>query len=146
MYIIDTNLYILALHDPGFAAELESFQRAALTRLWLSAVVAFEIVVGAVNDAHAERYERLMLRPFHGRNRILVPDERSWRLAARMHREIRSLGGFEAKLRQRSFLNDMLIAATCRQVGATLLTANRSDYELLNRVVGVRFLTHFPSV
>lgn len=146
MYVIDTNLYIRALRDPGFAADLESFQQAALTRLWLSAVVAFEIVVGAVSDAHAEGYERSMLRPFHGRNRVLVPDGASWRLVARMDREIRALGGFEAKLRQRSFLNDMLIAATCRQVGATLLTANRSDYELLNRVVGVRYLTHFPAM
>lgn len=146
MYVIDTNLYIRALHDVGFAADLERFQQAALTRLWLSAVVAFEIMVGAVSDAHSEGYERWVLRPFRGRNRVLAPDEASWRLAARMHREIRALPGFEAKLAQRSFLNDMLIAATCRQVGATLLTANRSDYELLNRVVGVRFLTHFPSM
>lgn len=146
MYVIDTNLYIRALHDAGFAADLERFQQAALTRLWLSAVVAFEIMVGAVSDAHSECYERWVLRPFRGRNRVLAPDEASWRLAARMHREIRALRGFEAKLAQRSFLNDMLIAATCRQVGATLLTANRSDYELLNRVVGVRYLTHFPSM
>lgn len=146
MYVIDTNLYIRALHDAGFAADLERFQQAALTRLWLSAVVAFEIMVGAVSDAHSEGYERWVLRPFRGRNRVLAPDEASWRLAARMHREIRALRGFEAKLAQRSFLNDMLIAATCRQVGATLLTANRSDYELLNRVVGVRYLTHFPSM
>jgi predicted nucleic acid-binding protein len=61
-----------------------------------------------------------------------------------MNREIRALGRFDAKLAQRSFLNDMLIATTCRQVGATLLTANRSDYELLNRVVGVRYVTSFP--
>lgn len=146
MYIIDTNLYIWALHDPDFAAALENFQQTAFTKLWLSAVVEFEVMVGALSDAHAEGYERWLLRPFKRRNRVLVPDERSWHMAARMRREIRALGGFEAKLRQRSFVNDMLIAATCRQVGATLLTANIIDYDLLNRVVGVRYLTHFPSV
>lgn len=146
MYVIDTNLYIRALNDADFASALESFQQTAFTRLWLSAVVVFEVMAGAFGNAHADAYERRLVRPFNRRNRILVPDERSWRLAARMHRGIRSFGGFEAKLRQRSFLNDMLIAATCRQVGATLLTANRSDFELLNRVAGVRFLTHFPSM
>jgi len=145
LFIIDTNLYIRALRDPDFAADLEAFQETAFTRLWLSAVVLFEVMVGAFSDAHAESYDRWLVRPFDRRNRVLVPDDRSWRSVARMHREIRSLGGFDEKLAQRSFLNDMLIAATCRQVGATLLTANRADYELLNRVVGVRFLTHFPS-
>lgn len=146
MYVIDTNLYIRALRDPQFAATLEIFQQAALTRLWLSAVVAFEIAVGAGSDAHAERFERRMLRPFQRRNRVLVPDGSTWRVVARMDRELRALGGLDAKLAQRAFLNDMLIAATCRQVGATLLTANGTDYELLNRVVGVRYLTSFPAV
>lgn len=146
MYVIDTNLYIRALHDPAFAIELEAFQQAALTRLWLSAVVAFEVVVGARSDTHANDYERWMLRPFRSRNRVLVPDGAAWQLVAWMDREIRALGGFEGKLGQRSFLNDMLIAATCRQVGATLLTANRTDYEVLNGVVGVRFMTSFPAV
>ncbi len=144
MYVVDTNLYIRALRDPEFAVELESFQRAALTRLWLSAVVTFEIMAGASSDAHVHAYERWMVRPFHARNRVLVPDAASWRLVARMEREIRAMGGFDRKLRQRSFLNDMLIAATCRQVGATLLTANRADFELLNRVAGVRHLASFP--
>lgn len=145
MYVIDTNLYIRALHDPEFASALESFQQTAFTRLWLSAVVVFEVMVGAVADARADACERWLVQPFSRRNRVLIPDERAWRLAARMHREIRALGGFDAKLRQRSFLNDMLIAATCRQAGATLLTANIVDYELLHRVVGVRYLAHFPS-
>lgn len=146
MYIIDTSLYIQALRDPDFASALESFQETAFPQLWLSAVVTFEIMLGAFGNAREELYQRWLVLPFSKRNRVLAPDERSWRMAARMHREIRALGGFEAKLRLRSFYNDMLIAATCRQVGATLLTANRSDYELLNRVMGVRYLTHFPAM
>jgi predicted nucleic acid-binding protein len=146
VYVVDTNLYIRALRDPEFAAELESFQRAALTRLWLSAVVTFEIMAGALTDAHADAYERWIVRPFHSRNRILVPDAASWRLVARMEREIRAMGGFDRNLQQRSFLNDMLIAATCRQMGATLLTANSADFELLYRVVGVRHLPCFPAL
>jgi predicted nucleic acid-binding protein len=146
VYVIDTNLYIRALRNPAFATELESFQRTALARLWLSAVVIFEVMVGALSDAHTDAFERWLVRPFHSRNRVLVPDAASWRLVARMEREIRSMGGFDRKLQQRSFLNDMLIAATCRQTGATLLTANSADFELLNRVVGVRHLPHFPSL
>jgi len=146
VYFIDTNLYIRALNDPMFAPRLEAFQQAALPTLWVSAVVAFEVAVGAADEKQAAAYDRWMLRPFRTRERVLTPTAQTWRLVATMDRAIRALGGFEAKLEQRSFLNDMLIAATCRQVGATLVTANRADYELIDRVAGFRFVTSFPEV
>lgn len=144
MYVIDTNLYIRALNDPSFARELEAFQEAALPHLWVSAVVAFEVVVGARDEKRAADYERWMLRPFRARDRVLVPDAQTWHAVARIDRSIRAFGGFDAKLDQRSFLNDMLIAASCRQFGATLVTANRADYALIDRAIGFRFVTHFP--
>lgn len=146
MYVVDTNLYIRALQDPTFARRFDAFQEAALPQLWVSAVVAFEVAVGARDEKRAADYERWMLRPFRTRDRVLAPGAQTWRVVARMDRAIRALGGFEAKLGQRSFLNDMLIAASCRQLGATLVTANRADYELINRVIGFRFITHFPAL
>ncbi|HEX6536624.1 MAG TPA: type II toxin-antitoxin system VapC family toxin [Gemmatimonadaceae bacterium] len=145
MYVIDTNIYVRALRDPAFAPRLDAFVQTALPRLRVSAVVAFEIAVGAEDDVHATAYERWLLRPFRARGRVLAPDAGTWRLVARMERGIRALGGFEQTLARRSFLNDMLIAATCRSVGATLITANRADYTLIDRVVGFRFATSFPT-
>lgn len=144
MYVLDTNLYIRALTDRGFAPTFAAFQQAALPQLWVSAVVAFEVSVGARDTAHADALERWMLRPFRSRERFLTPTDATWALVARIDREIRTRGGLESKLSQRSFLNDMLIGATCRQVGATLITANLVDYALIDSVVGLRYQASFP--
>ena len=145
-YLLDTNLYIRALTDRAFAPGFEAFQQAALPRLWVSAVVAFEVSVGARDTAHAAKLERWMLRPFRSRQRFLTPTDATWVLVARMDRDIRAMGGLESKLDQRSFLNDMLIAATCRQVGATLITANLDDFALINSVVALRYQGSFPAL
>ncbi|MBC7672472.1 MAG: type II toxin-antitoxin system VapC family toxin, partial [Polaromonas sp.] len=110
----------------------------------VGAVVAFEVPVGAQDKAHAEKLERWMLNPFRSRERILTPGAATWDLVAQMDRELRKRGGYASKLEQRSFLNDMLIGATCRQVGATLITANLNDYSLISSVVALRYQGQFP--
>jgi predicted nucleic acid-binding protein len=144
MYVIDSNIYIRAMRDAAFAPRLAEFEQAALPNLWVSAVVAFEIAVGMADARRAERVERHLLSPFRGRARVLVPGERTWRLAAGIDRELRRRRGFADKLRSRAFLNDILLAASCREVGATLITANAADFALIDRAVGFRFLTAFP--
>jgi predicted nucleic acid-binding protein len=42
--------------------------------------------------------------------------------------------------KRRDFQNDALIALTARRHGATVVTANRHDFELLGRKLGVRIL------
>lgn len=42
--------------------------------------------------------------------------------------------------RRRDFQNDALIALTARARGATVVTANRDDFEILGRKLGVRVL------
>jgi len=38
-----------------------------------------------------------------------------------------------------------LIAATCRERGATLITANARDFEIIRRVMPLRFVTALPA-
>lgn len=144
MYVLDSNVYIRALQVPALADELKAFETAAVSRLWVSAVVMFEVEAGARDQRQADAWERQILQPFRTRHRVLLPSASTWRLTARIDRAIRVLGGFAKKLDQRSFLNDMLIAATCREVGATLITANRADFALIDRVMGFWFVTSFP--
>ena len=144
MYVIDSNVYIRAMRDAAFAPQLAEFEQAALPNLWVSAVVAFELAVGMGDERGAERVERRLLAPFRGRARVLVPSASTWKLAARIDRAIRKKRRFAEHLRSRAFLNDMLLAATCREVGATLITANGADFALIDRVVGFRYLTAFP--
>ena len=66
-------------------------------------------------------------------------------MAAEVDRRIRALGGFEASLAQRSFFNDMLFAASARQLGATIVTQNLADFTLIQRVLDIRFTGPWPS-
>ena len=144
MYLIDTNVYIRAMRDEAFALQLAEFEQASLPRLWVSAVVAFEIAVGSGDEQRARQVERRLLAPFRDRSRVLVPGARTWAAAARIDRAIRRMRGYADRLRDRAFLNDMLLAASCREVGATLITANGADFALIDRAIGFRYLTRFP--
>jgi predicted nucleic acid-binding protein len=102
--------------------------------------------VGARDTQHAGRWEQWLVRPFRNRDRVLVPKQSTWWLTAEIRRRLRDAGGYQASLVRASFQNDLLIAATCREVGATLITANARDFELIAGAIGLRYLTSFPTL
>lgn len=68
--------------------------------------------------------------------RVIVPTSAMWL----------ELGAAAFDLRRRgfdvtsaSFVNDVLIALSCRHAGAVLLTANAGDFEAISRVVDFQF-------
>jgi predicted nucleic acid-binding protein len=67
-----------------------------------------------------------------------------WREAALIVERLSAHGGYAEKLATANFRHDILIAASCRRVGATLITANRRDFALIDSVRGLRFATSFP--
>jgi len=46
----------------------------------------------------------------------------------------------ESKLETRSFANDMLIAASARELGAIILTENTADFSIIASVLDIRFM------
>jgi predicted nucleic acid-binding protein len=68
-----------------------------------------------------------------------TPNQNDWWAAGRL---IRTLGDAQDwdRSKRRDFQNDALIALTARRHGATVVTANREDFELLGRKLGVRIL------
>lgn len=143
-YVLDTNLYVEADRDRVAAEELERFLMRWLPSVHFHAVVAQELLAGAV-DA---RRERLLLdnliQPFQRRGRIVVPDFGAWTRAggivSRLVQQKRmSPGGFS-----RSFLNDCLLAASCRSNGLTLVTRNVRDFSLIRRVEPVEVVEPWP--
>lgn len=144
MYLVDSNVYVQALRDPAFGAVLARWEQGAAARLWLSVVVAFEVLQGATSSRAASDYERRLLEPFRRRGRLLATDARVWRTAAAIMRDLASARRYAAKLTMRAFVCDVLIAASCRAVGATLVTANAADFEIIAEVVGFRYVTSFP--
>ena len=59
-----------------------------------------------------------------------APTEHDWWVAGRLVRQIGHRRG-RGVAKRREFQNDALIALTARRYAATVVTANRSDFELL---------------
>jgi predicted nucleic acid-binding protein len=45
----------------------------------------------------------------------------------------------------RAFANDILISASCREVGATLVTRNHRDFERIQKVLAFRLVSPWPA-
>ena len=96
-------------------------------------------MVGADTKSVRHRLDADYVRAFRVANRILTPSQVVWEKAAEVEAELRSRKRYAGKIATRGFANDLLIALTCRTIGATLITGNTGDFELLRSVTGVRF-------
>lgn len=144
-YVLDTNLYIAANRDPAVAEALVAFYSAHLPFTYLHATVAQELTLGARTAAHRRQITDAYLRPFESRGRVITPSYRAWvrsgeLVAALIQRRVLSPGGFG-----RSFLNDALLAASCREEGLTLITANTRDFTRLREVEPFSFAAPWPT-
>jgi toxin FitB len=144
MYVLDTNVYIAAARQPEVRALLAQFMRARTRHVYLSTVVVHELAVGARNHADREYLRRALAEPFRRDARLLETDAAVWTEAAIIVDALSKSGTAREQLRQASFRFDILLAASCRRVGATLITANVSDFAAINAVRGVRYLNRFP--
>ena len=111
----------------------------------LSGVVAAELLVGA---QHVDRErtlpasaDRAIPDPIE---RLVTPSWSTWELVARLDQTLRKRPANRPRLAQRSFLHDMLIAATAREIGATVITENSTDFTLIARHLDIAFVQPFP--
>jgi predicted nucleic acid-binding protein len=128
--IIDTDVYIGSWERGQFAAALEAVRKAFVVRQ--SAVVLSELRRGA----RTKPAQRLVEGLFRIAGVPWPPTAQDWWEAGGLVRTIGDARGWEAGKR-RDFQNDALIALTARRHGATVVTANREDFELLSRHVRV---------
>ena len=143
-YVVDSNLYIQAIRDRRAAAALAEFSVSYAPNLLLHAVVVQELIAGAINHQARRRLERNLITPLERRGRLLVPTYRAWKrageiIAALIQRRHLSVSGVP-----RSFPNDALIAASCRELGVTLITQNEADFEKISLVEPIEFVTDWP--
>lgn len=143
-YVVDANLYIEAEGNPAIRAALRDFLQRASRHVRVSTVVLHELLVGASTKVAREAVLRDVVTPFQRHLRLVETDFAVWQEAAAIAAAIRDVGGFEEKLKAANFRHDILIAASCRRIGATLVTANRRDFELIARARSFHFVSHFP--
>lgn len=143
-YALDTNVFILAAREPAWQGHLERFHAAFAPFEVLSAVVAQELRAGVRGKA-ANVLEQSVLLPFEKRGRVIVPGYTAWKGAG----EVLSALVEARKLRwpdvSRSFVNDVLIALSCREAGVVLVTENQRDFARIAEVRRFEFVAPWPS-
>jgi len=122
--LLDTNVYIGHWERGLFEHELKQILRVHIVRH--SSVVLSELRRGARSAPARARVEELRrAAPVEW-----APLSDDWWEAGDLVRRTGDARGWDVGKR-REFQNDALIALTARRHGAALVTANRSDFELL---------------
>jgi predicted nucleic acid-binding protein len=131
--ILDTNVYIDHWERGQYQQTLENLRRAYIIRH--SAVVLSELRRGA----RGREAQRLVAALFELATVRWEPSVADWWEAGRLVRSIGDKRDWDINKR-RDFQNDALIALTARRHGATVVTANYADFELLRSELRISVL------
>ena len=140
-FAIDTNVYIDALRTEPARAGLTAFLSAFAPFVWLSAVVAQELRAG-VRGRAATALESAIIAPFERRDRLVTPTYAAWLDSGRVLSDL--VGSAEWTTLPRSFVNDVLLALSCRESGVVLVTNNAKDFTRIASVRPFDFTTPWP--
>jgi predicted nucleic acid-binding protein len=143
-YVLDTNCFIDAARDAEARVAFETFSSLAAPGLYLSAVVAAELRAGAGRSLAT--LERNVLGPYVRRQRVLTPSTASWDALGTTLAFLTARDGMVLSQMRRSFLFDILIAHSCREAGAVLVSANTRDLERIAKVFTFDFVAPYPKL
>jgi predicted nucleic acid-binding protein len=130
-YLLDTNVYIDAFRSQAKRTLFRQTYFPLLPLTHLSAVVAYELQVNA-RDALTQNLLHEFIHPLERTGRLVTPTFADWIEASRIVGSIiKKDQSWRSKLP--GLLNDILIALCARGVGATLLTYNKEDFQLIQR-------------
>ena len=144
-FVLDTNCFVDASRTDVQAAAFAEFCAWAAPGLYLSTVVAAELRAGAGGVKDRRTLERRILSPYIRRGRLLNPSPAAWEalgttLAALVEEE-----GLVLRDIRRSFVFDILIARSCREIGATLVSRNSADLSRIAKVFSFDFVPPYPT-
>lgn len=93
--------------------------------------------MGCTDELAVKRVQHFLL-PFERVRRIINPSYQNWKDAALIVVKI-ALRQPNLKSKKIALINDTLIALSCRDIGATVVTLNLEDFKLIRRYVSFRF-------
>ena len=143
-YTLDTNLFIEAFRDSVANAQLVQFHSAFAPFEYLHAVVVEELRAGVRTGRPLRLLERHVLDPFIRRGRLITPSFAAWRKSGDTLRDLARRDGLELRSVRKSFGNDVLLAASCREAGVVLVTDNLRDFRRIQVVLPFEFLAPWP--
>lgn len=128
--VFDTSVYIAAVRGGLDSAAFRRLQDR-LPRTYLASVVSAELRAGATTEA-ARRAVHQFTRWADRVGRVVTPSAAAWERAGDVLGRLRAQEP-ERRSKVPALWNDLLIALSARQVGATLVTTNARDFQLLGR-------------
>ncbi len=131
-WVIDTNVYIHALRDPAELRALKAFVAGAADRVRVHATVVLELSGGARTHRQHAALEDL-ISAYIQRGLILVPSFAAHIEAGRVLVDLANKERVVLATAPRSFTNDVLIATSCREEKARLITNNHADFIQIKR-------------
>jgi predicted nucleic acid-binding protein len=140
-YVLDTHLYVDALRTEEGRDALGLFQDAFAPFLHFSAVVAQELRAG-VPVQQAPGFEAALLAPYERRGRLITPSYAAWKEAGRVLAELVSPAQWRSVTC--SLVNDVILAMSCREAGAVLVTGNARDFARIASVRSFDFVPPWP--
>ncbi|MBI2150193.1 MAG: type II toxin-antitoxin system VapC family toxin [Acidobacteria bacterium] len=143
-YVLDTNLYIRASREEEWNRQLISFYSVHAPFVHLHSVVAGELIAGAIRQGLQKKTHRHFLAPFEAVGRVITPSHAAWVHAGRIVATLIRRGALSPTGVKRSFLNDCLIAASCREHGFVLVTENLVDFGVISSVQSIRVVPPWP--
>ena len=143
-YVLDANCYIDASRDAEALTQLTRFSSWSAPGLFLSSVVASELRAGAPSSKDRRKLEEDILGPFVRRGRVVTPSVAAWDALGLTLATLREKEGLQLAQVPRSFAFDILLAYSCRQIGAVLVTGNALDMERIRRAFAFEHMAPYP--
>lgn len=145
LYALDTNLYVSAIRDAQAASALAQFYSANAPRCYLVSVVLHELLFGGKTREKRRQLHSDIAAPFVRTGRVVTPSHQAWIASGEALSRIAEEERVERSSFPRSFINDAILAACCRENGITLVTANVSDFVRIGRVLNFSFSAPWPA-
>jgi predicted nucleic acid-binding protein len=145
-FVLDTNCFIAASRDNQEAASLETFVQMAAPGLYLSTVVAAELRAGTKGVRDLRKLEDNVLGPYAKRGRVVTPSATAWETLGRTLAWLARNEGMVLRTTPKSFIFDILLACSCRELGATLISSNERDLQRIRRVFPFEFSAPSPNL
>jgi predicted nucleic acid-binding protein len=143
-FVLDTNCFVDASRTESEANAFSEFCAWAAPGLYLSAVVAAELRAGA-RSTHRQTLDREVFAPYIRRGRLLTPSATAWEALGTTLGALVEDEGLVLRNVRRSFVFDILIARSCREIGATLVSRNSADLSRIAKVFSFDFAAPYPT-
>jgi predicted nucleic acid-binding protein len=143
-YVLDTNCFVDASRSDDEARAFAEFCAWAAPGLYLSTVVAAELRAGAGSARDRRTLDRQVLSPYVRRGRLVNPSRAAWETLGTTLATLVEKKGLVLRDVRRSFVFDILIARSCREIGATLVSRNSTDLARIGTVFRFDHVTPYP--